>query len=123
MKRLIAQTVLAIPIWFGLGGMTLAMCMWFVPPQRQFTPATNMQTLIARTGNQVSMTVQPQFTGTATDFALVMPFPSEPSVSEAPEDIFMQLEEVTNPLIEQPDVIVSEDSGDTSATEDDIRII
>lgn len=71
------------------------------------------------------MTVQPQFSGDATDFALVMPFPSEPTVAEAPESIFMELEDLTNPLIEFTDVaaVGLAEADDESRAQEGVTII
>ena len=125
MKKILAQIMLAVPVWFMLGSISFAMCIWFVPPSRQFAPATNMKTLIAQDGNQVTMTVQPQFSGDATDFALVMPFPSEPTVSEAPELIFTELEDLTNPVQQFDDFIALDGVGfaESSAASEEVRII
>lgn len=125
MKRLIVQLFIAFPVWLMLGSMTFAMCIWFAPPSRQFEPATNMKVLASRDGNSLTMTVQPQFTGDATDFALVMPFPSEPTVSEAPKNIFRQLENLTNPEIEFDDIIAlsSAEGIDQSSTRAAVEVI
>ncbi len=104
-KRLLLKISLAIPVWFMLGSMSFAMCMWFAPPSRNFAQATNMKTLVSISGNKVRLSVQPQFSGNAKDFALVMPFPSQPKVNEAPEHIFTQLEDLTNPINTYDDVV------------------
>ncbi len=125
MKKFIAQVLLAFPLWLMLGSVSFAMCIWFVPPSRQFAPATNMKSLISREGDEVTMTVQPQFFGNATDFALVMPFPSEPTVAEAPETIFTELEDLTNPEIDFNDGIAfaTEDSSIRSESIGEVTII
>ena len=74
-----------------------AMCIWFIPPERQFTPDDNIKTLLVMENNDNNLVVQPGFSGTATDFALVMPFPSQPELVEPSEDVFTDLENLTNP--------------------------
>ena len=123
MRGLFAQTVLAVPVWFMLGGISFAMCIWFAPPSRQFEPATNMKTLISRSENTLTMTVQPQFSGDATSFALVIPFPAQPLVSEAPEAIFDQLEDATNPLQEFDDFVVTEIQPRAAEAEQGVTVI
>jgi hypothetical protein len=99
-----------------------AMCIWFVPPQRQFTPATNIQTLLVRDNNDNKLVVQPGFAGTATDFALVMPFPSQPELVEAPEAIFTELEELTNPPITFDDVVPL-GAAENASTREKVEVI
>ncbi len=125
MKKFLAQVALAIPMWFMLGSMTFAMCIWFAPPSRQFAPASKMKTLISQNEGTVTMTVQPQFYGDATDFALVMPFPSEARVEEAPENIFTELEDLTNPLNDVYDDPILYAQGEDTATErnEAVRVI
>lgn len=125
MKKILAQGILAIPVWFMLGSVSFGMCIWFAPPSRQFAPASNMKTLISRQGDQLTMTVQPQFSGDATNFALVMPFPSEPTVTEAPESVFTELEDLTNPEVAFDDFVGINTAleGDTSTERSELRII
>ena len=124
MKKYIAQALLAVPVWFMLGSIGFAMCVWFAPPSRQFEPDTNMKTLISRHNNDITMTVQPQFSGNATDFALVMPFPSEPVVEEAPADIFTQLEDLTNPEVAFDDFIgLDAATQENARSSDGVRVI
>ena len=125
LKKFIAQGLLAFPVWMMMGSISFAMCIWFAPPARQFAPADNMKTLISQEDGTVTMTVQPQFSGTATDFALVMPFPSEPTVEEAPEAIFTELEDLTNPFIDFNDgIALTAEAADASLTrEEGVRVI
>lgn len=101
MTRFISRFVVAAPIWLLLGSNAAAMCIWFAPPSRQFLPATNMRTLVIQEASRTRLVVQPEFSGDATDFALVMPFPAQPELFEAPENIFEELEDLTNPLNDQ----------------------
>lgn len=115
MKRVFLRIMAAVPIWLLFGSSAAAMCIWFVPPSRQFAPATNMKTFISREEGEVRMVAQPEFSGNATDFALVMPFPSQPTVAEAPEEIFNELEDLTNPVITQRDDVVILEAADATA--------
>ncbi|MDX1765702.1 MAG: DUF2330 domain-containing protein [Candidatus Saccharimonadales bacterium] len=89
-------------LWVVLGAQVSAMCIWFIPPGRTFEPARDIKTLVKVDGDQQQLVVQPQFQGSATDFGLVMPFPSEPEIAEAPTKIFKQLEDLTNPIQDFP---------------------
>ena len=112
MRRLASQMVMALPVWLLLGGNVAAMCIWFAPPSRQFLPATNMRTLVVQEEDRTRLVVQPEFSGDATDFALVMPFPAQPELAEAPEELFDQLEELTNPISEIPIAATLDLSGE-----------
>ncbi len=126
-SKLLMRGVIGSAAWLFMGSSAVAMCIWFAPPERLFAPATNMKTLIVRDEGEVTMTVQPQFSGDATDFALVMPFPSEPTVIEAPEKIFTQLEDLTNPELAFDDVVAlnfaEEAGGDGQRAVDQVRVI
>jgi len=98
--RKILASFSGIFIWLVLGAQVSAMCIWFAPPGRTFEPARDIKTLVTVDGDQQQLVVQPQFQGSATDFGLVMPFPSVPEISEAPKKIFKQLEDLTNPVQE-----------------------
>ena len=102
MKKFLA-ILSGVTLWSVMGSQVLAMCIWFVPPGRTFEPARDIKTLVVQDGDNQTLVVQPQFSGTATDFGLVMPFPSQPEVDEAPRKIFTHLEDLTNPLIEFDD--------------------
>lgn len=98
--------MLAIAISLFIGVETVvAMCIPFLPPGRTFEPAKNIKTLVVFDGKEQTMVVQPQFSGNAKQFGLVMVAPSKPAVSEAPEDIFSELEDLTNPVHEFPAVL------------------
>lgn len=100
MKRLIVLLKaggLSMAFWAVMGSSALAMCVWFAPPGRVFEPANNIKTLIVKNGSDQKFVVQPQFSGDAVDFALVMPFGAQPEIKEAPKRLFERLEDLTNP--------------------------
>ena len=100
MKQLLLRLAIGVPAWFMWGSSAMAMCIWFAPPARQFEPATNIQILLQRRDTTSNLIVQPQFSGDADDFALVMPFPDEPALSSADPEIFNDLEDLTNPVFD-----------------------
>gem|GEM_PF-3010648 len=102
-SKFIKTIGLSTGMWGLMGSSTLAMCIWFAPPGRIFEPADNMRVLLVKHDDNQQMVVQPEFNGDATDFALVMPFAVQPDITEAPEDIFAKLEDLTNPVVEFPE--------------------
>ena len=77
----------------------LAFCAPFWPETRTFFPENNMHVFINHENGREDMVVQPAFAGNVEDFGLVVAVPSEPTLDEAPTDIFDDLEDYTNPFI------------------------
>ncbi|MDP3772011.1 MAG: DUF2330 domain-containing protein [bacterium] len=79
-----------------------AMCpMGFVPPGRIYHPDNNTRGLLVFDGALEKLILEPSFTGNAKQFGLVMPTPSRPELNEAPEKIFQELEDLTNPIVQR----------------------
>ena len=77
-----------------------AMCMGiFIPSERQFTPPEHTRVLIVYNGSEEVIVIEPLFNGNAEDFGMILPVPSKPTIEEAPEDLFEQLEDFTNPQV------------------------
>lgn len=70
----------------------------FAPPGRIFHPEDNTHGLLVFESGQEKLILEPAFTGNATDFGLVLPLPSRPKLNEAPEKLFIELEDLTNPV-------------------------
>lgn len=79
-----------------------AMCpVGFVPPGRVYHPDNNTRGLLVWDGITEKLIIEPSFTGNAKDFGLMMPTPSRPEINEAPEKIFEELEDLTNPIVQR----------------------
>lgn len=87
-----------------------AMCpVGFVPPGRIYHSDNNTRGLLVwnfstnagQSGGTEKLIIEPSFTGNAKDFGLVMPTPSRPELNEAPEKIFEELEDFTNPVVQR----------------------
>ena len=77
-----------------------AMCpVGFVPPGRIYHPDNNTRGLLVFANGTEKLILEPSFTGNAREFGLVMPVPSNPDINEAPENIFPELEDLTNPVV------------------------
>ena len=83
----------------------LAFCTWgFVPAEREYEPLNATEAFIAYDDGVQTLILKPEWQGSAKDFGIVYPTPARPDVTEAPVDIFWQLEEATNPWI-QPEIM------------------
>lgn len=111
--------------WWLLGSQAMAMCIWFAPPGRVFEPAKNIKLFYVAQDERRQLVVQPQFAGSATDFALVMPFPSRPQVHEAPTFIFDQLEDLTNPVqaFDDPIALLENAAGISSVPQRGVEVL
>jgi hypothetical protein len=79
-----------------------AMCpMGFPPPGRIYHPDNNTRGLLVFDSVLEKLILEPSFTGNAKQFGLVMPTPSRPELNEAPEKIFQELEDLTNPIVQR----------------------
>ena len=70
----------------------------FSPPSQTILPDDNGQVLMHYSVSErlETLVIQPEFTGTATEFGLVMPVPSMPEINEAPDDLFKFLAILTD---------------------------
>ena len=125
-------TIAFVVSLFSFTSIAWAMCpMGFVPVGRIYHPDNNTRGLLVFDGALQKLILEPSFTGNAKQFGLVMPTPSRPELNEAPEKIFQELEDLTNPLVQRNfgldapsaqsapgnvTVIEQKDVGDYSAT-------
>ena len=70
----------------------------FPPPGYTIIPDNDVQAFVAYSESDriETLVVQPTFSGTATEFGMVMPIPNRPEINEAPEDLFFFLQAYTN---------------------------
>ncbi len=71
----------------------------FVPAGTEFTFSHGQGVLLvfSETKQREQLVFQPTFTGSITDFGLIVPTPSKPTLKEAPEEIFSELTNLTEP--------------------------
>jgi hypothetical protein len=97
-----------------------AMCTWGVFPQeREYEPLDATEAFISYADGVQTLVLQAEWKGDVTDFTIVYPTPSKPEVEAGPEQIFTELDAVTNPWI-QPDFMFNETMAvKTSAESED----
>ncbi len=102
MKNRMLRRGLLLPVFvFALVGLTssaYAACpAIFVPPQYTILPDNDAAVFLtySEIDRMETLVLQPEFSGTATEFGMVMPFPNRPVINEAPEDMFDTLLEYT----------------------------
>ena len=94
----VATAVLSALVLSGLAAPALAACPpTFPPPDLHVMPDDDVQAFVTYSEpNRIqTLVVQPTFSGTATEFGMVMPIPAWPEINEAPEDMFEELWEYT----------------------------
>jgi len=74
----------------------------WVPPEREYSPPEHTRAMIAYVGDTQAIVLEPLFEGNAEDFGMMLPVPAEPKITEAPEKIFDELEDLTNPTRQFP---------------------
>ena len=75
----------------GLGTSAYAACPpIFPPPGYTILPDDDAQVFLmySEQDRTETLVIQPAFSGTATEFGMVMPLPARPAINEAPEDMF-----------------------------------
>ncbi|MDE0090897.1 MAG: DUF2330 domain-containing protein [Thaumarchaeota archaeon] len=90
----------------------------FSPHGLTVLPDDNGQVLLHYSASErlETLVIQPEFTGTATEFGLVMPVPGKPEINEAPPDLFEFLALMTEmPRSEHATLLTD---SEMSATED-----
>ena len=98
--------IFLVLVFVGLGTSAYAACPpIFSPPGHIIMPDDNAQVFLMYSEPErlEVLVIQPEFSGTATEFGMVMPIPSRPGISEAPEDMFELLLKYTtirNPVYE-----------------------
>lgn len=89
---------LATLILVGMATSAYAACPpSFTPPGYTVIPDDDVQAFLAYSemDRTETLVIQPAFSGTATEFGMVMPLPARPTINEAPEDMFDVLLEYT----------------------------
>ena len=102
MKRVSYLLTLLFIAFFATTQSAMAFCAPFWPPERIFIPEDDMHVFINFEDGIERMVVQPAFTGDVDDFGMVVALPSRPVLREAPEHMFNDLEDHTNPFIPTP---------------------
>lgn len=94
----VATIALCVLILSGLAVPVFAACPpTFPPPDHHVVPDDDVQAFVTYSESDriQTLVVQPTFSGTATEFGMVMPIPNIPEINEAPEDMFEELWEYT----------------------------
>lgn len=78
---------------------TMAFCDFFFPDTRVFEMAGEMKSLVYYKDGIETIVVKPIFKTNAKDFSFVIVLPNRPVIKEAPNRIFTDLENLTNPLL------------------------
>lgn len=95
-----------------------AFCTWGIFPQeRQYEPLNATEAFVAYENGVQTLVLQPEWQGDVTDFAIVYPTPSRPDIVEAPEWIFDELNNATNPWLPVPMALMEDDMDFASADE------
>lgn len=104
-----AAVALSMLILSGLAVPALAACPPTFPPSDfHVMPDDDVQAFVtySEPDRIQTLVVQPTFSGTATEFGMVMPVPNRPEISKAPEDMFEELWEYTgSPIVEHSAVV------------------
>ena len=100
----------------------LAFCSWGFPPQgKEYQPLNATEAFLAYEDGVQTLVMKPEWQGDAKAFGIVYPTPSKPEVTAASQELFWQLEEVTNPWVnlDQPVALLQAEakaSSDESVT-------
>lgn len=85
---------------------------WGFPPSgKEYQPAAATEVFLTYDDGVQTVVIKPEWQGTAKGFGMVYPVPSKPEVTAGPMDLFWQLEEATNPWIQQPPIMYAEDTA------------
>lgn len=99
----------------------------FVDPGYTILPDDDAQVFLmySEADRMETLVLQPEFSGTATEFGMVMPFPNRPAINEAPESMFDTLLEYTTVTYFDFGVTVEDQSsfGGLSSGRDHITVI
>lgn len=96
---------LTLPILFFVVSVqsASAFCTWGIFPQeRDYEPVDATEVFISYENDAQTLVLQPEWQGDVTDFAIVYPTPSKPSIEAGPQQIFNELDQVTNPWLPVP---------------------
>jgi hypothetical protein len=84
---------------------------WGFPPSgKEYQPGNATEVFLSYEKGIETVVLKPEWQGSAKEFGMVYPVPSKPTVKAGPADLFWQLEEVTNPWIQQPPIMYAEDA-------------
>lgn len=78
-----------------------AMCRGMIFEEFTIIPDNNMKTLVVFDEFEKTQTlvIQPEFQVNAKEFGMILPVPAQPTITEAHEKIFEELEQFTNPRV------------------------
>ncbi len=94
----VATMMLSALVLSGLAAPAFAACPAIFPPlDFHVMPDDDVQAFVTYSEplRIQTLVVQPTFSGTATEFGMVIPIPAWPEINEAPEDMFEELWEYT----------------------------
>ena len=98
----------------------LAFAPWGFPPSgKYYQPMNATEVFLAYEDGSQTVVIKPEWRGDASKFGMVYPTPSKPTVEAGPADLFWQLDEATNPYIQQPPIYYAEDSVKATADRDE----
>jgi hypothetical protein len=84
---------------------------WGFPPSgKYYQPENATEVFVAYDKGVETVVLKPQWQGDAKSFGIVYPVPAKPDVAEGPKNLFWELDEATNPWIQQPPVMYAQDS-------------
>ncbi len=98
---------------------------WGFPPSgKEYQPGAATEVFLAYEEGTQTVVIKPEWQGSAQEFGMVYPVPSKPTVKAGPTDLFWQLEEATNPWIQQPPIVYAqEDMSTVKASADSVTVV
>src|SRR5947207_6093646 len=89
---LLAVPLLAVPLLAAVPGPAESACCYFAAKDKDVLQPAQKAFITWNPDEKVeTFTVQPKFEGNASDFGMVIPTPSKPSVATMPRDFFKEL--------------------------------
>ena len=105
MKKII---ILAIAVLLPLQS-SYAFYGWGFPPSgKYYQPIDATEVFVAYEKGTETVVIKPQWQGNAKSFGMVYPVPAKPEVVAGPTNLFWELDEATNPWIQQPPIIYAQ---------------
>ena len=102
----------------------LAFAPWGFPPSGKFyQPMNATEVFMAYEEGQETVVIKPEWQGDVTKFGMVYPTPSKPEVTAGPSDLFWQLDEATNPYIQQPPIYYAQDTVKAESAQRDVEVV
>lgn len=99
---------------------------WGFPPSgKNYQPGNATEVFVAYENGTQTVVLKPQWQGDAKDFGMVYPVPGKPTIKAGPVDLFNELDEATNPWIQQPPIMYAQGlaTADTKATAAPVTVI